>query len=376
MAMLQDFICANREAIISRARKQVKGSAGSSTAVGEFDHGVRFFLQQLEETLRTESMPMAFSSDAIGMTAAAHGAELFAADFTLSQVVQDYGDICQAITAVADEHGVSVTVQEFNVLNRCLDTAIAAAVTEHARMEGQQRTAQETEHLGRAAHDLRDLLNTSLLAFQALKRGDVAINGSTGGVLGRSLIGLRDTIGVALSEVRLASGRQRRERLQVISLLEEIAASAVLHSQSRNIRLTVEAVDPMLAVDADRQLLTSAVTNLLQNAFKFTAEGGHVSLRAHADEGRLFLEVEDECGGFPEYGEGSFEPFCDSRRSDHSGLGLGLSIARKAIRAHDGDIHIQNVPGKGCICIVELPRAAAVTPGPADIREERRTRER
>ena len=139
---------------------------------------------------------------------------------------------------------------------------------------------------GRAAHELRDLLNTSLLAFQALKRGDVAINGSTGAVLGRSLMGLRDTINGALTDVRLSSGKQQRQRLSVVQLFDEIAATGVLHSEYRKVRFTVDAVEPTLAVDADPQLLTSAVTNLLQNAFKFTAEGGHVSLRAHAETGQ------------------------------------------------------------------------------------------
>lgn len=100
------------------------------------------------------------------------------------------------------------------------------------------------------------------------------------------------------------------------------------------------------------------MTNLLQNAFKFTAEGGHVSLRAHADAGRLVLEIEDECGGFPEHVEGSFDPFAERRRSDRSGLGLGLAMARKAMHAHGGDIHIDNLPEKGCICVIEMPLAA------------------
>jgi len=74
-----------------------------------------------------------------------HGAELFAAGFTLSQVVHDYGDICQAITALAEECRAAVTVlEEFPLLNRCLDAAIAAAVTEHARITALQRTAHET----------------------------------------------------------------------------------------------------------------------------------------------------------------------------------------------------------------------------------------
>jgi K+-sensing histidine kinase KdpD len=131
-------------------------------------------------------------------------------------------------------------------------------------------------------------------------------------------MGLRDTINGALTDVRLSSGKQQRERLSVVQLFDEIAATGILHSECRKVRFTVDAVDPTLAVDADPQLLTSAVTNLVQNAFKFTAEGGHVSLRAHAEAGRLILEVEDECGGFPEHAEVSFEPFAERRRGDHS----------------------------------------------------------
>jgi signal transduction histidine kinase len=168
-------------------------------------------------------------------------------------------------------------------------------------------------------------------------------------------MGLRDTINGALTDVRLSSGKQQRERLSVVQLFDEIAATGILHSECRKVRFTVDAVDPTLAVDADPQLLTSAVTNLVQNAFKFTAEGGHVSLRAHAEAGRLILEVEDECGGFPEHAEVSFEPFAERRRGDRSGLGLGLAIARKAMHAHGGDIHIHNLLGKGCICVMEMP---------------------
>ena len=54
--------------------------------------------------------------------------------FNISQVVHDYGDICQAITEVAVEQNVPITTEEFHTLNRCLDTAIAEAVTEHARI--------------------------------------------------------------------------------------------------------------------------------------------------------------------------------------------------------------------------------------------------
>ncbi len=97
--------------------------------------------------------------------------------------------------------------------------------------------------------------------------------------------------------------------------------------------------------------------NLLHNAFKNTPPGGRVVLRAHGQEGRLIVEVEDACGGIPESKGDLFQPFGDQRGSDRSGLGLGLSIARKAIRAHGGDILIRNMPGRGCVFTIEIPLA-------------------
>jgi signal transduction histidine kinase len=355
--MLQEFISANADAIVERTRQRLEGRVYPSLSTRELEHGVPLFLSQLIETFRLEATPAPFAADAIGSAAARHGAELFEAGFNVSQVVHDYGDICQAITEVAIEQHAAITVEEFHTLNRCLDTAIAEAVTEHARILARERTVRETEHLGHAAHELRNELNTAILAFQTLKRGDVAINGSTGAILGRSLIGMRDLIGGAISEVRLAAGKHVRERLPVMTLLDEIAATGTLHSEYRQIEFSVAPVDPELAVNGDPQLLASAVTNLLQNAFKYTPAGGHVSLRTYAREGRLFIDVKDECGGFPHGKTDLFQAFGDRRGRDRSGLGLGLSIARKAMRAHDGDIHIENLPGVGCVFTIDMPLA-------------------
>src|SRR4029450_10616045 len=158
----------------------------------------------------TTSAP--FPADAIGAAATHHGRHLLRSGFTLSQVVHDYGDICQTITALAVEQRAPMSVEEFNTLNRCLDTAIAEAVTEHARGTAEARSAEEIERLGHAAHELRDDLNTAILAFHTLKRGAVAINGSTGAILGRSLMNLREVIDSTLSEVRLEAATERRAR--------------------------------------------------------------------------------------------------------------------------------------------------------------------
>jgi signal transduction histidine kinase len=356
--MLHDFIAANRDLIISRTREQVRARPSPSGAAGDLAHGVPLFLTQLAETLRLEATAAPFPGDTIGASAARHGRDLLRSGFTVSQVVHGYGDVCQAITALAAEQSAPISVAEFHTLNRCLDTAIAEAVTEHARVTAQVRSAEEIERLGHAAHELRDFLNTALLAFQTLKEGAAGMTGSTGAVLGRNLMSLREVVDRALSDVRLATGNHRRARMPVGPFIDEIAATGRLHSEYRHIQFAVDPVDPALTIDADPQLLTSAVMNLLHNAFKNTPPGGQVALRARAEERRLIVEIEDECGGIPQSKGDLFQVVGDRRGSDRSGLGLGLSIARKAVRAHGGEILIRNMPGKGCVFVIEVPLAA------------------
>jgi signal transduction histidine kinase len=358
--MLHTFIELNRDAIIARTQDRVRNRPWPSVAPGEAEHGVPLFLTQLAETLRLETSADPFPADAIGAAAARRGGELLRSGFSVSQVVHDYGDICQTITALAVEHRAPVSVEEFQILNRCLDTAIAEAVTEHARGTAAARSDAELERLGRAAHEMRDDLNTAVLAFHALKRGAVAINGSTGAVLGRSLMNLREVIDRTLSEVRLEVGKQARARLAVVRFIDDIAATGLLHSEYRGIQFTIEPVDHTLWIDADPHLLGSAVMNLLHNAFKNTPSGGRVVLRVGAEQGRLLIDTEDECGGLAHDTTDPFQAFGERRGRDRSGLGMGLSIARQAVRAHGGEIRIRDMPGKGCVFTIDIPLAANV----------------
>jgi signal transduction histidine kinase len=212
---------------------------------------VSFALSEIQTTPR--------DSD-IGRGAAQHGNELLRKEFTVDQVVHDYGDLCQAVTEMAVEQHSAVTPDEFRTLNRCLDDAIADAVTEFVRERDQfisdEATRTMNERLGFFAHELRNLLHTAMLATTAIKKGDVGMSGATGALLDRSLLGLRDLVDRALVEVRLTAGiPERRERIAVAHFIEEIRIAASLDATTRGLELVISPVDPGLVVDADRQIL-------------------------------------------------------------------------------------------------------------------------
>jgi len=297
----------------------------------------------------------------MGESASRRGGELRDAGFSIAQVVQGYGDVCQAITQLSDELQAPITADEFRTLNRCLDEAIAEAVTEFARQGDRSLASENTERLGVFAHELRNLLNNAMLAYEALKTGTVGIESNTGRMLGRSLVGLRDLIDRSLAEVRIEAGASLRERVPLSEFMEEIEVAATIGASARAHNLAVHPVDGGVEVDVDRQLLAAALGNLLQNAFKFTPPNGRVVLRTDTTTlpGRVLIEVDDGCGGLPPgFAEKLFEPF-RYRSADRSGLGLGLIIARRGVEANGGALRVLDLPGKGCIFTVDIPRAHA-----------------
>jgi signal transduction histidine kinase len=356
--MLYEFIAVNRDDIIRRCRAKVARRSVPPPTTAEIDHGVPVFLDQLGDALR-----LGLSSSAeISKSAIQHGHDLLLQGFTVSQVVHDYGDVCQAITELAVELNAPISTEDFRMLNRSLDDAIAGAVTQYTRERNQSAIDGEmvrgSERFGFFAHELRNLINTAIVAFEVLKTGNVGVTGSTAAVLHRSLTGLRALVGRAVAEVRLTQGVQHREPMLVAGLIDEIASAATLEATARGLTLAVPTVEDGVTIEADRQTLSAVIGNLLQNAFKFTRPHTTVTLRVDATIDRVRIEVEDECGGLPSgNGDALFRPF-EQRAADRTGLGLGLAFSRWGAAANNGRIETRNLPGHGCIFSVDLPRLA------------------
>jgi signal transduction histidine kinase len=349
--MLHEFLTENRSEIIARCRAKVTTRRSPPPTDVELDHGVPLFLDQLIDTLRRELR----SSPEIGESATKHGNELLLRGFTVDQVVHDYGDVCQAVTELAGEVDAPITTDEFRTLNKCLDDAIADAVTEHGRQHDRVISDEQTERLGVLAHEMRNLLNSASLAFSALSSGSVGVGGSTAAVVERSLKGLRRLVDRSLTQVRLEAGIQNPERVPLADFLEEVRLSAILEANARSIQFTVPPVDPGVVVEVDKQTLASVLANLLMNAFKFSKRGGTVTLTTRVSDDRVLIEVADECGGLP-VGEAEdlFRPF-EQRGTDRTGVGLGLAICLRGVEANGGTLRVRDNPGHGCVFTIDLP---------------------
>ena len=214
--MLHEFLTSNRQLLISRCREKVAKRFEPTETPATVDHGVPLFLQQLVETLREEqktdfrgidSEPAPAPTE-IGRAAALHGAELLRQGFSVDQVVHDYGDVCQSVTALAVEQEIPISTDEFRTLNRCLDNAIADAVASfgsarQTSIDRQAETLQQRLVVFAAEH--RRLIEIAVHSLAAVKTGNIGIKGATGALLAHALDELHSLTDRTLPEIRLAS---------------------------------------------------------------------------------------------------------------------------------------------------------------------------
>jgi len=283
-------------------------------------------------------------------------------EFDIDELVHEYGSLCYSTIEIARRRGTPITLREHQALNQALDDCIARTMV-HWEEEKKTKNGEghEVQRLGFVAHELRNALHTAAISFQAIRSGRIPVHGLTGDVVERSHLRLRAMVESLLTQVRLGAGlRGRQERLVVAQLVHESITFVAADANEKRIKLAFNAADAALEVVGDRTLLVSALTNLLQNAIKFTHREGVVAVRTGRDhDGRVLIKVEDECGGLPEGAvENLFAPFVQASH-DRTGLGLGLTIAAQVVDAHCGSIDVRDLPGRGCVFSVNMPAAEA-----------------
>jgi len=161
---------------------------------------------------------------------------------------------------------------------------------------------------------------------------------------------------LVISRAEAGEGEFDFQFLDLTAMITEACELFVPLAEDRGICLTCD-VQAAVAVEADSRMLQRAFSNLLDNALKYTPEGGKVTVSVSAGQKDACICVADTGPGIaPDSQEKIFERFYRTESSRTSaGTGLGLSLARTIARQHKGEVSVESRPGQGAVFTMRLP---------------------
>jgi signal transduction histidine kinase len=362
MSELADLIEEQRAELIDRWEKRLRARLAVTAGMprNELLDSIPFFLDDLTSTLRASTdVPPEGTA-----TASEHGEHRFRLGFDAVEVVREYGLLAECILDLADASAVQVSRRDQRLLALFILNGTSKSVERYVHHRDEQLRHHTSEHMAFLAHELRNPLG-SALAAAALLREPTQDRGRVLDVLDRNLANVRDRVDRSLADLR-SQGKLAAvtETIRLHDFFSDLTTEIAADAEHRQISITLD-IEESLELTADPRLLGSALGNLLRNAVKFTRQGGAIFVRARLGIDRVTIEVEDGCGGLPvRAAEKIFDPFVQMG-TDRTGFGLGLAIAKQAVDAHHGTIKVHDLPGNGCVFVLELPVNLANVPAPA-----------
>ncbi|HEX5074181.1 MAG TPA: GAF domain-containing protein [Gemmatimonadaceae bacterium] len=240
--------------------------------------------------------------------------------------------------------------------------------TEHAaRQAAEEANRAKTQFLATMSHELRTPLNAISGYAELLKLG---LRGPTTpeqredlGRIMRSQRHLLSVINDILNFARLETGHLEYHlaNVRAADLLGDLESLIRPQLAAKHLQFSSEPVRDDIIVRADAEKVRQVLLNLMANAVKFTAPGGHIRISCECDDARVYLRVADTGIGIPTDRRGAiFEPFVQLHRTlaqPSEGTGLGLSISRDLARGMGGELTVESEPGIGSTFTLVLERA-------------------
>jgi len=249
--------------------------------------------------------------------------------------------------------------EQLETLNRGLDEQVAARTGELKKANEQLLVEKERKHgmMVNIFHDLRTPIFSAQGSAEMIEPAD-----SDSSVRLETLKTRLDTLEHMAEDLfflaKLEEGGVRFEkfRIRLNAFCPPILQNAEAMAQRKGIRFT-GSVEPDLAVTGDSYRLMQAVENLIDNAVKFTPEGGHVDLTVRSDgKDALFVVTDDGPGILPEEREKLFERYYQGKLvREKNSTGLGLSIVKGIVDAHGGTVGVESTVGKGSVFTIRIP---------------------
>lgn len=314
-------------------------------------------------------------------TSEGHGGErALLESYSLGEVLQEYSILRQTVLEVLDE-GRPMSLEERQIINDALEQALIGASTQYALVQrrAEQDRAEEAraetatllqadqhknEFLAWLAHELRTPLSTISNALYILDSLELADDRATRQIatatrqtrlLSRLVEDLLD-----LSRVSRGTLELRRERLDLRRPVQDAAETSKPLLDEREHEFHCALPQEPLWMDGDATRLIQAVTNLLNNAARYTPKGGQVWLAVERDGGEAVVRVKDTGIGIePSVLPRVFDPFVQvdsARLQSQKGLGVGLALVRRLVELHGGTVTARSAGlGHGAELVVRLP---------------------
>ncbi len=224
-----------------------------------------------------------------------------------------------------------------------------------------RQEAMKTQFLSTVAHELRTPL-TSARGYLHLVNSGMIPADKLGEILERIQVNVETITGhvndlMFLQEVELVI--ERNEQIDLVGMAQDVLSLYKPRSLHSGVTLQLETNGHVPSVKGDQSALLRAVTALVDNAIKYSPDGGDIVVRVGAENGHVHLSVQDHGIGIEEkHFSHIFERFYHVDKStEHvfGGLGVGLPIAQRLIRAHGGDIGVSSRHGEGSTFTIWLP---------------------
>jgi signal transduction histidine kinase len=227
---------------------------------------------------------------------------------------------------------------------------------------------RKDEFLATLSHELRNPLTPLKVALDVAKLAgnDIEKLTDSRGVMERQVTQLVQLVDDLLDLSRITQGKIQIERVPVDAALIVEAALEMTRPliEQRRHQLVVQLAKPAVRVLGDQARLTQVLTNLLNNAAKYTPEGGHIELQLDPDMARhmLRVQVHDNGQGIPgEMLPSIFDIFVQCRDAEgrsQGGLGIGLNLVRRLVELHGGSVSAASAGlGQGSTFTIEIPLA-------------------
>jgi signal transduction histidine kinase len=245
-----------------------------------------------------------------------------------------------------------------------LTLGLGVAFTARALYREAKLSRLKTDFVSLVSHELRTPLTSVRMFIETLALGRVKDPEQTQEVLralAKETERLSELIERVLDWARIESGRRtyHRQAMEARSLIDSAVDAFRAQRMNEPVNVSCELQPNLPLVHVDREAITGALLNLLQNAFKYSGEDKQIAVRARLDDRGVAIEVEDHGPGIPQRERKRiFDRFyrVDSLLTrETEGSGLGLSIAKRIVEAHHGRISVRSELGKGSCFTIHLP---------------------